>query len=113
MRIEQSERDFVEACGLDARSDGERVALGVRRAIANLGGVDQKLIRANDTFNDDLVDLEFWGSLDSIELVLEVEKCLGFAISDTQAQSIPDPESIAGYTVADFVRSVVEVCCRK
>ena len=27
MRIEQSERDFVEACGLDARSDGERVAL--------------------------------------------------------------------------------------
>jgi len=57
---------------------------------------------------NELVHFDFWGSLDSIAVVLELENSLGIEISDEMASEIPDPERIPGFTVAQFARGVLE-----
>ncbi|MCH8840917.1 MAG: acyl carrier protein [Planctomycetes bacterium] len=103
----QSKQDFLTACELTSESANN--ALKVRDAIANLGGVDAEYVRAEHTFMGDLIHFDFWGSLDSVGVVLELEKCLGIVITDEVAAQIPDPEAIPGFTVAEFVRSVSSV----
>lgn len=106
-RIAQPEADFLAGCDLPI--DRAESALRVREAIANLAGVAPGYIHASDSFDSDLVHFDFWGSLDSIAVILELENSLGVAISESQAHEIPDPESIPGFTVADFVRKVVQI----
>jgi acyl carrier protein len=89
--------------------EAARDALGVRTAIANLAGVSAEDIHASDTFDGELSQFEFWGSLDSIAVVLELEKCLGVKIDDAKANQIHDPESKPGTTVAEFVQCVLQV----
>jgi acyl carrier protein len=105
--IRQSSQDFLAAC--DLSGDAADEALKVRDAIANLGGVGAECVRADHTFERDLTHFDFWGSLDSVAVVLELETCLGIIITDDMAAQIPDPESIPGFTTADFVRSVLRV----
>ena len=106
-RTAQPEADFLARCGL--KNELADSALRVRVAIANLAGVDACYIHAEDTFGGDLAHFDFWGSLDSIAVVLELEKCLDVQISESQAHRIPDPESIPAFTVAEFVKHVVQV----
>jgi|GEM_PF-5674266 len=103
----QSSQDFLTACELSGESADD--ALKIRDAIANLGGVDAEYVRADLTFERDLIHFDFWGSVDSIGVVLELETCLGIVITDDMAAQIPDPEAIPGFTVAEFVRSVSSV----
>ncbi len=84
-------------------------ALKVREAIANLAGVAPESIRAEDRFDVELIKFEFWGSLDSIAVVHELEKCLGIKITDQVAEQIPDPEKTRDLTVGTWVQSVLEV----
>jgi acyl carrier protein len=106
-RTVQSDSDFIVGCGL--AMDCAPTALKIRTAIANLAKVEVAQIRAQDTFDHDLVHFEFWGSLDSIAVVLELEKCLGLCIPDEVAADIPNPERRPGITVAEFVKDVLHV----
>ena len=110
-RTGQSEADFLTVCGV--RAELEQRALRVRAAIANLAGVDVCHIHADDKFDSELTHFDFWGSLDSIELVLELEESLDVRISDEQAHEIPDPESVPALTVADWVRRVVKILTKE
>lgn len=106
-RTKQSDEEFIAGCALtmESRSD----AIKVRSAIANLGRVDAGYVWSEDRFDRELVHFDFWGSLDSVAVVLELEKCLGIRIGDEQASQIPDPEQTSGLTVAEFVRSVLRI----
>jgi len=106
-RDPQPNESFVAGCNVDG-SDAA-AALGIRQAIANLGGVDPLYVWAEDLFERELVHFDFWGSLDSIAVVLELEKCLNVRIPDTDAARIADPERTPGQTVAGFVANVLDV----
>ncbi len=105
-RSAQSDDDFLARCELN-RGHAD-AAIRVRAAIATLAGVEPGYVHAEDTFDGDLAHFDFWGSLDSVAIVLELEKQMGIPISDEQAQRIVDPESVRDLTVAQFVRSVLE-----
>lgn len=102
----QKDDDFVRECGLADSPKSVAIALGVRAAIAELGEIDPTYIRASDRFDEDLVYLPFWGSLDTVGIVIALEKHLGTLISNDEAQRIRDPESEKGVTVAQFVTEV-------
>jgi len=106
-RKKQSDKEFLAACELPDNLGCS--ALKVRVAIANLGGVEAGDIRAEDTFDGELIHFDFWGSLDSIAIVLELEICLGLKIDDVMASQIVDPEAKPRTTVAEFVRCVLRV----
>ena len=105
-RIAQAEAEFLRRCDLPAHLEAS--ALAVRAAIANLAGVDVCLVHADDRFDTELLHFDFWGSLDTIAVVLELEQCLGVPISDAQSQKLPNPEFVPGPTVAEWVRRVVD-----
>jgi acyl carrier protein len=107
VRTTQPDSEFIARCELTGESAS--YALKVRTAIANLAKVDPEYVRAQDTFDRDLAQFDFWGSLDSIAVVLELEECLGVRISDKVAGEIPNPERAPGITVAEFVRDVLHV----
>jgi len=102
----QESDDFVRACNLPAHSQASAIALAVRDAIAELGAIDPVYIRADDSFDDDLATLPFWGSLDTVGVVLALEQHLSIRISDDDAQCVRHPEFSRGMAVADFVRDV-------
>jgi acyl carrier protein len=106
-RAPQSDEQFVAACGIENAAAID--ALKIRKAIANLANVESNQIRAEDTFDGDLAHFDFWGSLDSIAVLLELEDCLGIRIPDCEAASISNPERKSGITVAEFVRGVLKV----
>jgi acyl carrier protein len=106
-RTRQSDKEFIAAC--EVAIESAPYALKVRTAIANLANIDSEYVRAQDRFERDLGQFDFWGSLDSIAVVLELEECLGVRISDKDACEILDPERKPETTVADFVRNVVHV----
>lgn len=82
-------------------------ALALRAAIARLAGVQDECIWADDTFERDLINFDFWGSLDSIVVASAIEKALGLTLTTKQLANIPDPESVPGLTVAEFTRTVL------
>ena len=99
--------DFVRGC--DVQPSKANAAIQIRIAIANLGGVEPGYVHALDTFDDELAHFDFWGSLDTVEVALELERQLGINIADDKLQRIVNPELVSGWTVADFVRNVIEV----
>jgi acyl carrier protein len=109
----QDDGDFVQACNLPAHPQSSAIALGVRDAVVELGEIDAPYIRASDRFDQELTHFAFWGSLDTIAVVLEFEKHLGVRISDDDAQHIRNPEMAKGVTVADFVADVFKVVSPK
>lgn len=108
-RSPQDSEEFVRACSLPTSPASSALAIGVRAAIAELGEVDSTYIRADDGFDDDLIKLPFWGSLDGLAIILTLQDHLGIRISDEEAQRIRNPESSSGMTVADFVTDIFDV----
>ena len=106
-RTKQTETAFLAQCGLPEES--AEAVLAVRKTIATLGGVDPGYVHAMDSFARDLSHFDFWGSLDSVAVVLELEQALDIRVSDEQAREMPDPELTDDLTVAAFIRSVLEV----
>jgi hypothetical protein len=76
-RSPQSDEQFLSECGLPAEPEADRVALAVRRAVANIGSVDSQFIRADDVYPDQLAMLPFWDSIDMMAYFWELEKQLG------------------------------------
>lgn len=102
----QTDTEFLKACGNPGAS-GEAIA--VRKAIAVLGGVEAERIHASDAFTTDLINLDFWGSLDAVAVIYELEKQLNRPITNDQAARIPNPEIQPSMTVADFVNAVLKM----
>lgn len=112
-RSPQDDEEFIRACNLPAGTKPSTIALGVRAAIAELGQVEPMYIRANDSFDDELISLPFWDSLDTYAVVLTLEEHLGIHISDNEAQQIRHPEMSRGMTVADFVTDTFKALADK
>ncbi|MEQ8835940.1 MAG: acyl carrier protein [Lacipirellulaceae bacterium] len=112
-RSPQEDEEFVRECNLPAGRKSSVVAIGVREAIAELGQVEPTYVRANDRFDNELVSLPFWDSLDTIEVILTLEKSIGIPITESEAQRIRHPESVRGMTVSDFVTDVYEALAEK
>lgn len=76
--------------------------------VAGLGGVDPAFIQADDRFDGPLAGLPNWSSLDSMMLLLDLERELGIEFTQGDEDRIwnppPDPFTVGGW-VADVVRS--------
>lgn len=112
-RSPQGNEEFVRNCRLPAGKSTTVVALGVRATIAELGQVEPDFIRADDQFDNELISLPFWDSLDTYEVILTLQEHLGIDISDNDAQQIRHPEMSRGMTVADFASDVFNVLADK
>ena len=110
-RSPESATDFLAQSGV--APELSEVALTIRSAIANLAGVEPTLIHANDNFDEDLAHYDFWGSLDTVAVVLELEECLRIKLTENQTHRIPHPEFVPGMTVAEFVRCVAQIVSEK
>ncbi|MAT73082.1 MAG: hypothetical protein CMJ58_26660 [Planctomycetaceae bacterium] len=108
----QAADEFVRRCNLPEHPHAGAIALAVRTAIAELGSIESDYVRADSSLDDDLITLSFWGSLDTIAVVLELEQHRGVKISDDEAQRIRHPE-FSSMIVADFVRAVFMVVVDK
>ncbi|CAN0341200.1 unnamed protein product, partial [Ectocarpus sp. 4 AP-2014] len=86
MQVKQSDSEFLSSCQLPESLATD--ALSIRQAIANLAEVDPESIRSDDRFEVELMKFEFWGSLDSIVLIDELEECLKIRITDRTAEQI-------------------------
>jgi hypothetical protein len=80
---EQSDDEFLAACGLPPDLEAARAALAVPRAVAAIGSVDTEFIRAEDAYPDQLGVLPLWDSIDWFAFTWELEERLG--------QRLPDP----------------------
>ena len=85
----------------------EGIAIGVRRVIARLGSVEPVYIHHDARFIGEIDRLDFWDSLDSLAIVMELQDELGCAIDDNAASKIRNPESAKNLTVAEFVGDVI------
>lgn len=108
-RCPQSEEAFLAGCALPANDQAMRVALGVRRAIARLGRVEPAYVHGDASFWDEISDLPFWDSLDTVELVMTLEEELGVRIPNVDAEKIRNPDDNPRLTVKDFVGDVYRV----
>src|SRR5947209_2219558 len=76
-RSGQPDDEFIAGCGLPPEPEAARVALAVRRAVAVIGSVDPRFIRADDVYPDQLGVLPLWDSMDWMAFTWELEKQLG------------------------------------
>jgi hypothetical protein len=81
-RSRQSDDQFLEACELPPDPEAARVALAVRRAVANIGKVDPEFICADDEYPDQLGLLPVWDSMDWTAFTIELENQLGTRLCD-------------------------------
>lgn len=110
-RLPQTDEEFVSGCGVAGSAEG--IAIGVRRVIARLGSVDPVYIHHDARFIGEINRLDFWDSLDSIAIVMELQDELGCAIDDDAASQIRNPEMTTNLTVAEFVSDVINVVCAR
>jgi hypothetical protein len=83
-RSEQPDEQFVAECELPSDPETVRIVLAVRRAVAAIGSVDPRFIRASDAYPEPLVILPFWDSIDWLAFVWELEKELGTRFDEAE-----------------------------
>lgn len=79
-RMSEDDATFISNCGLPDTLLASRVALAVRRSVANYGMIESEFIRADDLYPDQLIELSGWDSIDFVGWVLELEKELAIPI---------------------------------
>jgi acyl carrier protein len=109
-RTRQPDEQFIIECGLPAEPDAGRIALAVRRAVANIGLVDPQYILATDEYPDQLGKLPLWDSMDWVAFVMELEGELGTTIPDPEATLLMDPYP---WSVKQVVARVYEMLRRR
>jgi len=96
---------FVAACRKGGVVFDREIMLGIRELIAELGRVDPIFIKSTDTYYWGLSFLPFWDSLDSVEIVLELEERFGVQISDRESEQMLPPELSSNCTVVDIIEN--------
>lgn len=104
LRLHEPQADsiFVAECGYESDIEASKIALGVRRCIAEMGGIPPEYIRHDHRFPDDIGNLDFWDSIDEIGFLVELEANFN--------RRLPDEPLIGqGFVVKDLVRRIVAV----
>ena len=107
----QSESDFIAQCFQTPCDRERRVALGIRNAIAKLGEIEPKFIRADASFES--LDLfEFWVNIGDVDFdtflfIESIEKEIGIEFTKNQLKSLsaPDPDLYPRMKIQDFIRA--------
>jgi acyl carrier protein len=102
-RSKQPDEDFIAACALPSDPEAARVAVAVRRAVAEVGSIDPEWIRAEDVYPDQLGVLPLWDSMDWLSLFLALERELKTKISNEEADQLLDPR---GFSVREMAAAV-------
>jgi len=110
-RFPQTDERFLANLDLPASPASPRIALAVRRAVANIGCVDSRFIRADDVFPDTLGVLPLWDSMDWLAYVMELEKELNTAIALDEMFQTVDPELASTSLDRISVRQLVTMAC--
>jgi hypothetical protein len=105
-RSRESDKEFLAACCLPEEIDAARIAIAVRRVIANLGKVDAQFIRHDDKYPAQLGKLPMWDSIEWLEFFLQLEDELGVRISEAQMREFFQPDTKGGISVSEMVSRV-------
>ena len=87
-RSAQTNDQFLIGCGLPPDSETARIAIAVRRAVANVGTVDPLYIRPDDVYPDQLAVLPLWCSMDWIVYIMELEDQLDASFSNEELERV-------------------------
>jgi acyl carrier protein len=87
-RTRQVDEDFLAECEIIPGSDRARIALGVRRCVADAGLIDSAFIRPTDRFPDDLGVLPLWDSMDFLDLVIRLERELNISFESHEGGKV-------------------------
>jgi hypothetical protein len=79
---------FLSEIGVDPTSPEAVIAVSARQAFADLGSVPAESLRASDRFYPELKRLPFYDSIDSLGILLELEKKLDFDIYGDDAERL-------------------------
>lgn len=106
----QSELNFLNICFLESSTKKNKIALGIRNAIANLGKIEPKYIRAEASF-EDLDLLPFWcfcgdAGFSTTKFVETIESELNIRFTEEQLRnsSVRDPDLNIDMKIFEFVR---------
>ncbi len=86
-RSRQPDDPFIAECGLPSDAEAARIAVAVRRAVADIGSIDPEFIRADDAYPDQLGVLPLWDSMDWIAFLMALEEQLGTRLSEEEAMA--------------------------
>ncbi len=115
-RIEADQQEFLRDVGVDPSSGAAAKALGMRARLADLGRVPPESLRASDRLQGELVELPFYDSPDSLELVFILEDELGIKIADDDFHKVlakPWDELTVGEVILAGVRLFEQHCAAR
>ena len=87
-RVRQSDEQFLAECGIPPGADLARVAIAVRRCVADTGLVDSAFVQPGDRFPGSLDVLPLWDSMDFVDLVLRIERELDVTWDDREDSKV-------------------------
>ena len=105
-RARQPDDGFLRDCGIEPGTETARVAVAVRRAVAEVGLVDPLFVRAEDSYPGTLEVLPLWDSMDWLAFLFELERELGQKV---RWESAGRPAMSCPITVGDMVARVREL----
>ena len=111
-RSTQSDEQFLLASGLPPDAETARVAIAVRRAVANIGAVDPQFVRPDDAYPDQLAVLPLWDSMDWFAFRMELEEQLGDRFSHEEFKRLFDGSG-ASISVKEMVDGVQRVLANR
>lgn len=102
--------EFLADMKIDPTSPEARVALVARQVFADLGSVPAECIRAADRFYPDMEKLPFYDSIDSLQIILELEKTLQIKIykdleDRIQGKVMANPSATVGEAVGEVLHA--------
>ncbi|MBZ8178669.1 MAG: aldehyde dehydrogenase [Oscillatoria sp. PMC 1051.18] len=109
INVAQSKFDFVKNCFKDPSAEQAKVAIAIRNAIATLGKIESKFIRAEASF-EDLDSLPFWSlcgdaGFNTVKFIEAIELELGihFLEEKIEHSSVRDPDLNIHMKIHEFI----------
>jgi acyl carrier protein len=110
-RSKQPDDQFIAECGLPPGPEAARIAMAVRRAVADIGSIDPEFILAADAYPDQLGVLPLWDSMDWLAFIWALEKQLGTRLSEEEASAqIINLERVS---VKEWAAAVYQILTRR
>lgn len=109
--MEQTDEEFVAACGLSGDAQAGKTAVDLRRRLAEYGKVKPDTLAATARIIDTgLINPS--DSIDLIEFTCQMEDILGESLNETDFQPMADAGS-EQMEIRDWVRMVLDIQRRK
>jgi hypothetical protein len=105
IRDPQPDDVFLAECALPPTEYARRVALTVRRSVAEYGMVDPLYIRADDRYPEQLSALSGWDSLDFLDWRIRFERELGLIVPREAWRTIEGP----GFSVRQLIQTILNL----